>query len=164
MKHCIAMILLAASLSWSQTASPQKPARIVTTTRLVAIFSELENQLINAIQKKDQTTLDRLLTEDFQVWKPMSDPVPKDDWIKEAELQKLASFRIAHMAVRALNEQTSIASFVLIPTAGQSREQYFVVDVWQKTADTWQLTDRYVSGTKVVATQPPADRKPTGRN
>lgn len=164
MKQCLAMILLAASLSWSHTPPSQKPARIVTTTRLVAIFSELETQLINAIQKKDQSALDHLLSDDFQVWKPMSDPVPKEDWIREAELQKSASFRIEHMAVRGLNEQISIASFVLIPTTSQNAEQYFVVDVWQKTADIWRVTDRYISGIKVVAIQRHADRKPTGRD
>lgn len=163
MKRGFAVPFLAVSLAMGQAAPAQKPGRIVTTTRLVTIFSELEEQLSRALQGGDQAALDRLLGEDFQVWKPMSDPVPREDWIQQAQSGNLTGFRPQHMAVMELGENTSIASFVLTQTSGKHRERYFVVDVWQKTAAGWQVTNRYLSHMQ-DGSAAPADRRPTGRN
>src|SRR5437868_15546211 len=95
-------ILLAGSLvgAYGQTTKP--PRRIVTTTRLVAIFSELENDCMKAVQENDANALDRLLSEDFQIWTPSppGHPIPREDWLKQAE--KPQSFRIRQMAVRGV--------------------------------------------------------------
>ena len=131
-------------------AVPKETARIVTKTRLVAIFSELETQWLQAVQQKDETTLSRLVSEDFQVWTPQPPgaPIPREDWQKQALAHQLASFRLRQMAVRSLSNQISVASFVLsdiIEQGGkpQSRD-HFVVDIWKKDGENWQCTDRYV--------------------
>src|SRR5437764_15222207 len=49
---------------------PPRPARIVTRTRLASIFSGIENQLFDDLQKKDQTALIQLVTDDFAIWMP----------------------------------------------------------------------------------------------
>lgn len=160
-------ILLAASLAaaYGQTIKP--PGRIVTTTRLVAIFSELENDCVKAIQQNDGARLNKLLSEDFEVWTPAppGHPIPREDWLKQAE--KPQSFSIRQMAVRGLANDISIASFVLSetvnPPAAKPRNT-FVVDVWKKSGDQWQLTDRYASpfaGAIPAAT--PGDKRPTGK-
>jgi ketosteroid isomerase-like protein len=169
MKQRIAVVFLWASLALGQTTPPHSPGRIVTTTRLVAIFSQLENQWLKAVKDKDQSTLDSLLADDFQVWMPMSDPVPREDWIRQAESEKPASFRIEHMAVRDLGNDTAIASFVLAQTMERDKsavsEQHFVVDVWRKSATGWQATDRYMSRLRSSAVPSVTrDVKPTGKN
>lgn len=167
MKRHIAAVLLWGSLALGQ--APHSQGRIVTTTRLVAVFSELENQLVRALQSKDQSALNRLLGDDFQVWKPMSDPIPREDWIQQAEPEKTANFRIENMAVRSLKDDTSVASFVLTRTSEKNKksvtQRYFIIDCWQKTAQGWQATDRYVSEF-TSATGPAAaqDIRPTGKN
>ena len=131
-------------------AVPKETARIVTKTRLVAIFSELETQWLQAVQQKDETTLSRLVSEDFQVWTPQPPgaPIPREDWQKQALAHQLASFRLRQMAVRSLSNQISVASFVLsdiIEQGGKPRSRdHFVVDIWKKDGENWQCTDRYV--------------------
>ena len=169
MKQYMVVVFLLAAFANAQAPGQHTPGRIVTTTRLVAIFSQLENQWLKAVQEKDQATLDRLLGEEFQAWKPMADPIPREDWVKQAFADKLASFRTQHMAVRGLNNDISVASFVLTQTTEQGKkpttQQYFVVDVWQKTAGGWQATDRYISQLKNASVPTaPTDVKPTGKN
>ena len=164
-----ALVLLWVNLAIGQAAAPHTPGRIVTTTRLVAMFSELENQLLNAVHNKDQAALDKFLSDEFQVWRPKSDPVPREDWVKQAESENAAGSRIENMAVRGLNDDTSVASFVLTESSEATKRpiarQYFVVDVWQKTAQGWRLTDRYISDFKSTSgSMAGHDIKPTGKN
>ena len=52
----------------SPQAPEAAPGRILTRTRLVVQFSELENAWLDAIKKKNSSALDRLLDDSFQVW------------------------------------------------------------------------------------------------
>jgi ketosteroid isomerase-like protein len=160
-------ILLAGSLVGAYGQSTKPPGRIVTTTRLVAIFSELENDCMKAVQENDENTLNKLLSDDFEVWTPAppGHPIPREDWLKQ--VQKPQSFRIRQMAVRGVADDISIASFVLSETINQTGAKprnTFIVDVWTKIADQWQLMDRYASpivGATPAATQ--VDKQPTGK-
>jgi len=66
---------------------PQK--RIITKTRLVAICSDLENQLFQAVQSKDRAGLDSILAEDFQLWTP--NPPGRPGTAREAYWQRLVT-------------------------------------------------------------------------
>jgi len=70
MKHVVvAFLLFTFPLSSLYAAQNQvAPGRVVITTRLVAIFSELESNVLTALQKKDGAALDKLLSDEFQVW------------------------------------------------------------------------------------------------
>ena len=86
---------------------PQRPARIVTRTRLVSIFSGMENQFFDDVQKKDKTALTQLVTDDFAIWMPneTGDPFPLDDWLQSiATDYNLKSFKITHMAAHDFGE------------------------------------------------------------
>jgi uncharacterized protein DUF4440 len=117
------------------------PSRIVTTTRLVAQFSELERQWLKALADRDQATLDGLMSEDFQEWNPQSvDPVPREDWLRQRMGAAAAGTRMQEMAVRDLGS-TALVSFVLRTKTGS----WFVVDAWLRRGEKWQVTDRYAS-------------------
>src|SRR5437879_2122490 len=129
---------------------PNGTRRVVTTTRLVAIFADLENQWLQALQHKDESSLSRLLGEEFQVWMPsMSGPVPREEWQQQAFARTLTAFQFRQMAARSLNEATVVTSFVLhenVQSAGKpTAEDYFVVDIWSKRDNQWVCTDRYLS-------------------
>jgi hypothetical protein len=162
------VVLLALTLS-AAAQSPSPPGRIVTTTRLVGVFSGLESDLENAIQRKDANAVNHLMSEDFQVWTPAppGHPIPREDWWNQVSSEKLESFHIRQMAVRAIAEDTSIASFVLSETFNQGTAKTrntFVVDVWKQSADKWQLTDRYAASVAPQkASAPTGDKRPTGR-
>src|SRR5690348_10295845 len=104
MAFAIALVVVCA-----QWVSAQASGRIETRTRLVSQFSELENRWLNAIQKKDATALDRLLSEDYEVWTPdRSSPIPREEWQVQAFAETLKSFRIADMAVKAPRDGVAV--------------------------------------------------------
>src|SRR5690242_19967977 len=97
-------------------AQPKGPGgrRIVTTTRLVAKFSDLEEQLNLAIQRKDKTRLGKLLSEDFEQWTPAppGDPVPRDEWTSAVlSMSSVQAFQIRHMAVHLIGD-SAVVNFV----------------------------------------------------
>jgi len=140
--------------------------RIVTTTRLVAQFSDLEQQLIRAAQHKDEAALNKLLSEDFEQWSPdpPGDPVPREEWMHNALTAVITqSFQLRQMAVRMVGD-TAVVSFVLSQKAAcEGRDcsgDSFIVDLWQLHKDAPQLLVRYASNIKRV---PQLPRKPTGK-
>jgi ketosteroid isomerase-like protein len=131
---------------------PVKPPlvpKIMTATRQVTLFTGREKQLLVGIQKKDQAALKGLLADDFEIWMPNGDALATEDWLP-AVLSKfnLKSFRISQMSVRDFGD-TAIVKFMRSQKAdfrGKDESgEYFVVDVWRKAGDSWQLSDRYVS-------------------
>ncbi len=168
---CLILSLVpSAVLAHSQATPKSGPGRIVTVTRLVAMFSDLESQWLTAVQQKDESALKRLLADDFQVWTPTppGDPITREDWLKQAWAGRLESFHLRQMAVRSLTDDTALASFVLSETverAGKTtRRDYFVVDVWRKNDNQWQVTDRYVSSHAGASHPAQTDVKPSGKN
>ena len=161
------LALLAAPLGAQQTApATGGKIRVVTMTRPMATFSELENQLVEAAQKKDQAALQALISEDCNLWTPAppGDPMPSEDWIAGLLKDPAQSFRMRQLAVQSFGD-TSVASFV----ASEGRKvkgkehttEHFVVDVWTKKGDGWQLAARYVSPVSGVAYAP---AKPSGKH
>jgi ketosteroid isomerase-like protein len=161
-------LLLLLSTGLSAQTRPGAPGRVVTTTRLVSMFSDLEDQWLTAIQKKDAAALDRLLSDDFQVWtaEPPGAPLPHEDWQAQAFASKLQSFRIRQMAVRGVSDDVAIASFVLQTSAvldgKEVPAQHFVVDVWKRDGESWHCTDRYLSEAKPPASKSVSEH-PSGK-
>jgi Domain of unknown function (DUF4440) len=152
-----------------QVAPPRPQKRIVTKTRLIAIFSGLEDQLFQAEQNKNHEGLDTILAEDLQLWTPTppGDPVLRADWLSQSLAENLKDFRIQQMTARSIEENATVVSFVLdksVVHAGKTAFQnYFVVDLWHKADDKWKLTDRYasqLSGASLRLSRP----RPSGKN
>src|SRR5581483_1905668 len=168
-----AIVLLCALVPNAAGQTPQaktSPGRVVTTTRLVTLFSDLETQWLNALQQKDQAALDRLLGDDFEVWAADSPgvPLPREEWQKQALARPLTSFQVSQMAVRGISDEAAIASFILdrkYEANGRTQEQNdFVVDVWQNQDGTWKCTDLYISSRSGTEKRAPSrDAKPTGK-
>lgn len=95
-------------------------------------------------------------------------PVPREDWQQRALGQELQSFRLRQMAVRSLNEETAVASFVLsesVQSEGALQERSsFVVDVWTKTSGRWVCRGRYVSPLSGAVQSVVEDAKPSGKH
>ena len=149
------------------TQEPVKPSlapKIVTATRQVTLFTGLEKQVLEGIQKKDESSLKQLLADDFEIWTPNGDPIALEDWLPVVLGKKysLKSFRINQMSVRDF-EDTVVVKFMRSQKAAfQGKDdsgEYFVVDVWRKAGDSWKLSDRYVS--KIRAAALPS--KPAGK-
>ena len=141
------------------TPKPSQP-RIVTATRLVALFSGIERSLLAAAEQHDEQKLDQLLKDDFDVTVAgQPDPIPRDEWLKQPVNATNASFR--QLAVRATDDG-AIVSFVTVEGSGGSAQAQFVVDYWShEDAGEWKLLARYVAASPVPSA--PAGRKPTGK-
>jgi ketosteroid isomerase-like protein len=165
--HIVASgLLLLTSLAGAAQTRPEGH-RVVTKTRLQVIFSDLENQWLTAIQKKDARALGTLLSDNFQVWTPtQAEPIPLEDWRQQAFSSHLQSFQLRQLAVRAVSEDVSVASFVLSQTVKANgkvkHEEEFVVDVWVRGAEGWRCTDRYTS-TLAATNALSHDLRPTGK-
>jgi hypothetical protein len=142
------------------------PGRILTRTRLVVQFSELENAWLDAIQKKDSAALDRLLDDSFQVWSADNpSPTPREDWEKSVFAAPAEPFHVQSISVRGVRSDLVIVNFQLLAPAKagkKSRPGFFVVDVWFKNGSQWQCTDRYMSRLLLPHAKVPA--RPTGKD
>lgn len=163
-------VLIATSI-FSATQEPVKPAltpRIITATKQVSIFTGLENQLLKAVQKKDKAAAQAMLSDDLIIEMPDADPLPGDDWLDSvmAKEYTLKSFVVRQMSAIDLGNAV-VVKFDRIQEAslkGQADSgEFFVVDVWKKSGETWKLASRYVSK---VSSQPSISKtpvKPTGK-
>ncbi|HLY92719.1 MAG TPA: nuclear transport factor 2 family protein [Candidatus Angelobacter sp.] len=150
---------------------PVKPPlnpRIITATRQAKIFTDLEAQLLRAVQAKDQATLQNLLGDDCMIEMPDADPLPGDDWVSSVVGKdfSLKSFTIRQLSVLDLGDSAVVkfdrvqqATYKGQPANGES----FVVDVWKKSGESWKLANRYVSKVSSVPWMPKGDVKPTGK-
>jgi hypothetical protein len=149
-------------------AQPHAPARIVTTTRLVAQYSDLEHRLDRAIQHRDRAALDKILDDSFEQWSPAppGEPMPRDEWMHHALTGvTLRSFRVRQMAVRTIGD-TAVVSFTedRDATCGgrECSGSRFIVDLWQARGGAPHLLVRYDSGI-LAQPMPSAPPTPTGK-
>lgn len=171
MKNAISLFLFICLLIETGYAQePVKPpltARIMTATRQVTLFSGLEKQLLEAVQKKDSAALKNLLADDFSVRLPDADPMPGDEWIDSVMSKdfNLKSFVVRQVDAVDLGD-AAIIKFDRIQQStfkGQNDGgEFYVLDIWRKTGDNWKLSDRFVSLVSATPVTPKGDVKPTG--
>jgi hypothetical protein len=171
-RFLIVIVILAScgfTLLSAQNAPPSPeaaPGRILTRTRLVVQFSELENAWLDAIQKKNSAALDRLLDDSFQAWRADNPvPTPREDWEKSAFAAPAEPFRIQSMSARGVRSDLVIVNFQLLAPAKageKSRPGFFVVDVWSKNGAQWLCTDRYIS--RLLLPHATVAARPTGKD
>jgi uncharacterized protein DUF4440 len=162
-------IILAASLAVS-AQEPVKPPlnpRIITATRQVTLFSGLERQLLQTVQKKDKAALQAMLTEEFQVEMPNADPMPGDDWVDSVMAK---DFTLKSSAIREVSVVDLGNAVVVkferrqdaINKGNADSGEFFVVDVWKKDGNTWKLANRFVSKSS-AGSAPKGPVRPTGK-
>jgi hypothetical protein len=173
---CIFSLVLGTScILFAQSGGTAKPAespkpdalqgspKITTATRGVQQFWELETSLSGAFEKKDKTAIGKLLNDDFKVWMPnqTGSAVGREDWLASGH-ENPKPVRLVQMAVQ-FYQDVAVVKFV-----GQGKaetgskvnpRQYFVVDLWEKNDQGWELTNRYMAAINPI--QLPA--KPNGK-
>jgi hypothetical protein len=170
---CLIFIVLMAFIA-SVAAPAQEPTQptltphIITATKQVTLFTGLERQMLQAVQKKDKAALESMLDDDFAIEMPDADPLIAEDWIASvmAKDYSLKSFIIRQMTA------VDAGNFVLVKfdrvqessANGKSDGgEFFVVDLWKKAGDSWKLADRFVSKVSSVPLTPKTGAHPTGK-
>jgi hypothetical protein len=163
-------IALAALLpaSAQEPIKPPLNPRVITATRQVVIFTDLETQMLRAIQSKDKAGLSKLVSEDCIIEMPDADPLTSEDWIA-AVLSKdyaLKSFVVRQVAA-VDGRDFAVVKFDRVQQATSKGKsdggEFFVVDVWKKDGEAWKLTNRFVSKVSSVPFVPKVDARPTGK-
>jgi len=151
----IAMIIVMSAAA----AAAQAPGRIQTATRLVTMFSHLENQLWDSLVRDDKASAERLLADDFAQWspEPPGAPTPREEWLKP-DRRDMRNFRVRQMSAKDLGDNV-VVNYVLTSDLPRA---FFIVDVWKKAGAGWQLAQRYLSA--VDAAPYRGDVRPSGRN
>ncbi len=164
----IMSIAFTASIAAQEPTQPKLTPHIITATKQVTLFTGLEQQMLQAVQKKDKAALEAMLNDDFAIEMPDADPLVAEDWIASvmAKDYSLKSFTIRQMSA------VDGGSFVLVkfdrvqeatskgkPEGGE----FFVIDLWKKAGDSWKLANRFVSKVSSVPFTPKTDARPTGK-
>lgn len=151
-----------------EPVKPKLTPRIITATRQVTIFTALEKQMLSAVKKKDTAGLETMLTEDCQILMPDADPLPSQDWV-DSVMDKdfsLKSFLVRQMSAIDLGD-TAIVNYERVQEAtfkGKTENgQFFVVDLWKKSGDSWKLANRYVAKITSSMPAPKGPIRPTGK-
>jgi len=136
-------VVAAAVAPGPASAADVAPARIPTVTRLVKLFLDREEALSAAMRAADTASLERTLTDDFELRTGAlaANPVPRADFIAEVMRSRPASGAAGRMAVHDL-DAVAIVSFV---QGDDARTAVFVVDVWRRQGADWKLAIRYAS-------------------
>jgi hypothetical protein len=162
------LIAAAVIVAAQEPVKPRLNPRIVTATRQVTIFTALESQLLQAVQKKDKPGLEALLSVDFTIETPDADPLPGDEWLDSvaAKDYALKSFVVRQMSVADLGD-AAVVKFDRVQEAmskGQADNgEFFVVDLWKKSGDSWKLANRYVAKVSSHPAIPKTPTKPTAK-
>ena len=123
----------------SSATSAQAPGRVMTMTRTAKQFGDLEIRIDDAARKHDQAALEKLLAPRFEQRDAAApgQPLPRADFIRHLLAQSRGDgFPMGDIAVHEFGT-TAVVSYAATQ---------FVVDVWVKSGDDYQLAVRYIGG------------------
>ena len=164
----VVLIAIAVFAAGQEPIQPRLTPKIITATRQVTLFTGLEKQVLQNVQKKDKAALQAMLSDSFQVEMPDADPLAGDDWVDSIMGKDftLKSFIVRQLSVLDLGDsavvkydRTQQATFKGRHESGES----FVVDVWKKSGDSWRLANRYVAKIATVPLTPRIQPRPSGK-
>jgi len=161
-------IATAVFLAAQEPVKPVLTPRIITATKQVTMFNGLENQLLQAVQKKDKAALQGMLSDDLNIEMPDADPLPGDEWLDSvmAKDYTVKSFVVRQMSVIDLGT-AAVVKFDRLQEASSKGQadsgEFFVVDLWKKDGNNWKLANRYVAKVSSDASILKKPVKPTGK-
>ena len=142
-------------------------ARIESPTRQVTQFGQWEQQLATGVQHKNRAALDPLLADDFALRTARSGGqiIGRAEWLQHATTDyNVRDSYMQGLDVRQYGD-LAIVSFLYHQAADSAGHglsgDFFIVDVWRKTAAGWKLATRYSAGPGIGFVVSP---KPTGKD
>lgn len=134
----------------SPAAQPTDPLqgsrKVITATRTVGAFWDLELSLAEAFSKKDTPGMNKLLAEEFKVWRPnqTGSAIGREDWLASGKGNPKPT-RIVQMSVESYPDLAIVHFLGAVSASGSKGKarQFFVVDTWENHDGNWQLVTRY---------------------
>jgi Domain of unknown function (DUF4440) len=168
--RCVALvcIALAACVLQAQTnrLPPELPPPTDVDPQLTEQLRQLEQEVAEAAIHMDTKAVERLVGPDYalRMGDAPEQSVPRALWMESLQPQsthpyKLESLEEHYHAARKLTDNLAIVTMLITQKAtfvGRDRSgDFYIVDVWKKTGDNWQMIARYSTP---VAKKP--DRSP----
>lgn len=117
----------------------------------IELFTKLERNLMDAVQKKDREAIDATLAPEFTVRSSVDPehPVSRIEWMQDTLTKDdVRSHRIRSVTIRAFLS-VAVVSFIEseeAPTQGKkSRSDQLIVDIWETIHGKWQPALRFIS-------------------
>jgi Domain of unknown function (DUF4440) len=163
-----AFLLASLLLAAQEPVKPKLTPTIITATKQVTLFTGLEKQMLQAIEKKDRTSLNALLTDEFEIAQPDADPLAGDDWTESVMGNdfKLKAFLVRQVSVADLGDWAVVKFDRLQQATYQGKDasgEFFVVDLWRKSGDGWRLANRYVAKVGPIPENFQIQKRPSGK-
>lgn len=162
------LVILTLPAAGQEPVKPPLSPRIITATKQVTLFGGLEKQMLQAVQKKDKAAIEAMLTDECQIVMPDADPMAGEDWVNSIMEKDFAlkSFTLRQVSAIDLGDSV-ILSYDRIQESSYKGKpdggEFFVVDLWRKSGDSWKLASRYVSKVGDKPIMPKGPVRPTGK-
>lgn len=161
------IFLLAVIALAQEPVKPPLTPRVITATRQVTLFSGIEKQMLQAVQRKDRPALEGMLAEECSIAVPKADSLDCRDWLDSVTGKdfNLRSFAIRSMSVTDLGNSVLVNFERSQQATYQGKDhsgEFFVLDLWKKIGGSWKLVNRYVSRIE-SAPSPAASPTPSGK-
>ena len=152
LRFVLPLALLVGSVSTGQEERPirQLPPPIDTDHKLTEQSRELEQQLCDAILRKDGEALDRLVAPEFtlRVADVPQSSLLRTIWMDNVKRFKFESCEQRHHAARELADDLAVVSLLQVQKAtADGRDfsgDFYIVDFWKRSGD-WRILARYSS-------------------
>ena len=168
------LALLVGSVSAGQEGRPtrQLPPPTDTDPKLTEQSRELEQQLCDAILRKDAGALDRLVAPEFtlRVADVPQSSLPRTIWMDNVKRLKPESCEQRHHAARKLADDLAVVSLLQTQKATTDGRNFggdfYIVDFWKRSSADWRIIARYCSPVgkapdpSIGLLPPPADSDP----
>jgi len=157
-----AILLCSAAVPGQDTAPAARGTSAGMATRSVAQYTDLEQQLLQALHDHDRAAAQQLLAEDFEARGPEdADAIPGAQWLDRWMQGRPGDSRIQDLGVREFGDVATV-SFLQHSQGGVGGAALpaftYMVDVWRQSDH--KLLVRYVSA---PARHAPAERGPDRR-
>ncbi len=159
---CILAAMTTVALAWQVRAQTQTVRiQIPVVTRLVQVYSDYEQRLADAVNRRDTAEIDRLVAHDFELRSAnnIGVPTPRADWIAQSLKEPSASISIGQMSVHDYGN-VRIVSFAMRRTIGTRERRIAVADVWIQSGDNSALKVRYAAVQGSTSIRVPGESNP----
>ncbi|HEU4375268.1 MAG TPA: nuclear transport factor 2 family protein [Telluria sp.] len=127
-----------------------RPNRVVPTiTRTIQLFSTLENDWLDAVQRRDRDALKKIVADDFELRSAAAPgvPTPREESLGDALSVAPFHSTIEQMAAHEYGDVV-VVSFLwklVVPKKGALAQKVFVIDTWKRIDGNWQVVTRYTA-------------------
>jgi hypothetical protein len=124
-------------------AQGQVRSKVITATRQVKQFLDLEMELMEAQRSGDEAAVDKFISADFEQRNSAQpgNPTPRAEWRATMRQQWPGEIWLEQIAVHDRGD-TALVSFLVRPGG---KPPMMVVDAWIRAGEGWQLKVRYLS-------------------